>query len=128
MSPGAARAMVKMNAEIDVRAALPAIHVPTLVIHRTGDLACPVAGGRYIAEHIEGARFVELPGDDHLPWMGDADPIVGEIEQFVGRIAHRGDDDRDVMPGLAGVDDPPRDALDAGRVRDAGTAVLLNDQ
>lgn len=83
MSPGSARAMVEMNAAIDVRAALPAIHVPTLVIHRTGDGACPVAGGRYVADHIEGARFVELPGDDHLPWMGDAETVLGEIEEFV---------------------------------------------
>ena len=83
MSPGAARAMVEMNAAIDVRAALPAVHVPTLVIHRTDDRACPVAGGRYIADHIDGARFLELPGDDHLPWLGDVNAIVGEIEEFV---------------------------------------------
>lgn len=83
MSPGAARAMVGMNAAIDVRAALPAVHVPTLVIHRTGDRACPVAGGRYIADHIDGARFLELPGDDHLHWLGDAETVLGEIEEFV---------------------------------------------
>lgn len=83
MSPGAARAMVEMNAAIDVRAALPAVHVPTLVIHRTGDLACPVGGGRFIADHIEGARLLELPGDDHLPWLGDAESVIGAIEEFV---------------------------------------------
>lgn len=83
MSPGAARAMVAMNAAIDVRAALPAVHVPTLVLHRTGDRACPVAGGRYIADHVDGARFLELPGDDHLPWLGDAETVLGEVEEFV---------------------------------------------
>lgn len=83
MSPAAARAMVAMNAAIDVREALPAIHVPTLVIHRTGDGATPVAGGRFIAEQIEGADFLELPGADHFPWMGDVEPVLGAIEEFV---------------------------------------------
>lgn len=83
MSPGAARAMLEMNADIDVRGALPAVHVPTLIIHRSGDHACPVAGGRFIADNIEGARFLELPGDDHFPWLGDAETILGEIESFV---------------------------------------------
>lgn len=83
MSPGAARAMVAMNAAIDVREALSAIHTPTLVIHRKDDGACPVAGGRFIAENIEGARFLELPGDDHFPWLGDVETILGSIEEFV---------------------------------------------
>jgi pimeloyl-ACP methyl ester carboxylesterase len=83
MSPSAARAMVAMNAAIDVRGALPAIHVPTLVLHRTGDGAAPVAGGRYIAESIRDARLVELPGTDHFPWLGDAETILGAIEEFV---------------------------------------------
>lgn len=83
MSPGAARAMVAMNAAIDVREALPAIHAPTLVIHRTGDGGSPVAGGRFIAENIEGARFLELPGNDHFPWLGDAEALLGAIEEFV---------------------------------------------
>lgn len=83
MSPAAARAMVAMNAAIDVREALPAIHVPTLVIHRSGDAATPVEGGRFIAEHIDGARFLELAGQDHFPWMGDAEPLLAAIEEFV---------------------------------------------
>lgn len=83
MSPAAARAMVAMNAAIDVREALPAIHVPTLVIHRSGDAATPVEGGRFIAEHIDGARFLELAGSDHFPWMGDAEPLLSAIEEFV---------------------------------------------
>ena len=83
MSPSAARAMVAMNAAIDVRAALPAIHVPTLVIHRTGDGATPVSGGRFIAESIPDARFLEVPGNDHFPWLGDAETILTAIEEFV---------------------------------------------
>ncbi len=83
MSPAAARAMVAMNAAIDVREALPAIHVPTLVIHRTGDAATPVEGGRFIAEQIEGAKLLELPGADHFPWMGDSEPLLVAIEEFV---------------------------------------------
>jgi pimeloyl-ACP methyl ester carboxylesterase len=83
MSPAAARAMVAMNTSIDVREALPAVHVPTLVIHRTGDLATPVEGGRYLAEHIEGARLMEVPGEEHFPWLGDAETILGEVEEFV---------------------------------------------
>jgi pimeloyl-ACP methyl ester carboxylesterase len=66
-SPGAAVALTRMNAEIDIRAVLPSIRVPTLVVHRTGDRCLKVDEGRYLASHIPGARFVELPGDDHLP-------------------------------------------------------------
>lgn len=83
MSPAAARAMVAMNTAIDVREALPAIHVPTLVIHRSGDEATPVEGGRFIAEHVEGASLLEVPGADHFPWLGDAEPLLTAIEDFV---------------------------------------------
>jgi pimeloyl-ACP methyl ester carboxylesterase len=83
MSPAAARAMVAMNAAIDVRQALPAVHVPTLVIHRIGDGATPVEGGRFLAEQIAGARILELEGDDHFHWLGDAEAILGAIEEFV---------------------------------------------
>jgi pimeloyl-ACP methyl ester carboxylesterase/class 3 adenylate cyclase len=83
MSPAAARAMVAMNTAIDVREALPAIHVPTLVIHRTGDAATPVEGGQFIADHIDGARLLELPGEDHFPWLGDSEPLLDAIEEFV---------------------------------------------
>jgi pimeloyl-ACP methyl ester carboxylesterase/DNA-binding CsgD family transcriptional regulator len=82
-SPGAAVALAHMNMEIDIRKMLHAIHVPTLVIHRTDDIACPVGGGRYMAEHIPGARFVELPGRDHLVFVGNQDEVIGEVEQFL---------------------------------------------
>jgi pimeloyl-ACP methyl ester carboxylesterase len=81
-SPGAARALVEMNTRIDVRDVLPAIHVPTLVLHRRGDVDVRVEEGRYLAERIPGARFVELPGADHFVAV-DPDQIVDEVEEFV---------------------------------------------
>ncbi len=57
--------------------------MPTLVLHRTGDMWVKLASGRYLAEHIPGAKMVELPGDDHLPWWGDQDRLIGEIQQFL---------------------------------------------
>jgi pimeloyl-ACP methyl ester carboxylesterase len=81
-SPGAARDLILMNSSIDVRDVLPAVRVPALVLHRTGDLDSQAAEGRYIADRIPDARFVELSGDDHLPWI-DADQILDEVEQFL---------------------------------------------
>jgi pimeloyl-ACP methyl ester carboxylesterase len=81
-SPGAARALIMMNSQIDVRPILPTIAVPTLVLHRTGDLDSRVEEGRYIAGRIPGARFVELPGADHFPAI-DADQILDEVEEFL---------------------------------------------
>ena len=82
-SPGVARAMVKNLLDLDVRDVLPAIHVPTLVISHADVTAFGPSFGRYIAEHIEGARFVELPGIDNLIWAGDQAEVVAEIETFV---------------------------------------------
>jgi class 3 adenylate cyclase len=87
-SPGAARAVLEMTLEIDVRDILSAIRVPTLVLHRTGDRRIDVGGGRYISERIPNARFVELAGIDHLPWVGDADAIVDEVEEFLTGSRH----------------------------------------
>ncbi len=82
-SPGAAVALLRMNTQIDIRSILPTIHVPTLVMHRTGDQDVNVAEGRYIAERIPGARFVELAGDDHLPWLGEQGPFLDELQEFL---------------------------------------------
>ncbi len=82
-SPGAAAVLTQMNMEIDIRHLLPVVHVPTLIIHRTDDLAISVEGSRYMAERIAGARYVELPGRDHLPFVGDQDAILDEIEEFL---------------------------------------------
>jgi pimeloyl-ACP methyl ester carboxylesterase len=82
-SPREASELWHWNAEIDVRAALPAIRVPTLVLHRRDDPACPPEAGRHLAEHIQGARFVELSGGAHYPYVGDSDAVIDEIEEFV---------------------------------------------
>jgi pimeloyl-ACP methyl ester carboxylesterase len=87
-SPAAARAVLEMNLEIDVRGILSAIRVPTLILHRIGDRRIDVGGSRYLAERIPNARLVELPGIDHLMWVGDADAIVDEVEEFLTGTRH----------------------------------------
>ena len=82
-SPGAAMALMSSYMDIDVRPALPLVHTPTLVVHRTGDRMVPVAHGRYLAEHIDDARLVELAGTDHFWWTEDAGPILDEVEEFL---------------------------------------------
>jgi class 3 adenylate cyclase len=82
-SPGATMATVRMLYGSDVRAILPAIEVPTLVIHRADAREFKAEHGRYLAEHIPGAKYVELPGIDNLIWAGDQDAILGEIQDFV---------------------------------------------
>jgi class 3 adenylate cyclase len=93
-SPGAAAALLRMNARFDVRAALPTISVPTLVLHSTGDRTYDVSQGRYFAEHIDGARFIELPGDDHAPWFQNADIVLDLVEEFVTGSKRGADADR----------------------------------
>ncbi len=82
-SPTAAVALARMNAAIDVRQVLRSIRVPTLVLHRAQDARVKVAGGRYLAERIPGARLVELSGRDHPIWTGDIDRVVDEIAEFL---------------------------------------------
>jgi len=72
-----------MNGQIDIRQTLSAIRVPTLVLHRSGDLDTSIEEDRYLAAHIPGARFVDLPGADHLPWVGDQDTLVDEVQEFL---------------------------------------------
>jgi len=93
-SPGAALALTQMNAEIDVRHVLPSVHVPTLVIHRAEDQCLKVEEGRYVAERIPGARYVELPGRDHLPFVGDQDAMLDEVEEFLTGARHTPEPDR----------------------------------
>lgn len=137
-SPGAAVALTRMNADIDVRAVLPSIRVPTLVMHRTGDRCLRVDEGRFLASRIPGARFVEQPGADHLPFVGDQDAVLGEIERFLA-VAHT---PRDADPVLASVltvrvpdEGLPFDRLrevferevrqNRGQAVDAGTGLLV---
>jgi pimeloyl-ACP methyl ester carboxylesterase len=82
-SPAAVMALVAMNDEIDIRHILPAIRVPTLLLHSMRDATIPIGASRYMAERIPGARLVELPSADHLPWLSDAEAVLGEIEEFV---------------------------------------------
>jgi pimeloyl-ACP methyl ester carboxylesterase len=82
-SPGAAVALLRMNTQHDIRDVLPSIRVPTLVLHRVGDVDVKVEEGRWIAAQIPGAKYVELSGDSHTLWGGDTDEIVDEIEEFL---------------------------------------------
>jgi class 3 adenylate cyclase len=93
-SPGTVRAVMEANAQIDVRDVLPHMQVPTLVIHRTDERVLPVEHARYVAEHIPGATLLEQPGDDHLPWLGDADGVLDAIEEFITGSRHQVDEDR----------------------------------
>ena len=93
-SPGAVRALMKMNAEIDVRHVLPAVRVPTLILHRTGDRLINVEHSRYMSQRIPGATYIELPGNDHIPWVGDADAVLDEIEEFLTGVRQGVEADR----------------------------------
>ena len=82
-SPGAMLAVRRMLAELDVRGVLESVQAPTLVIHRADNLSISVGHGRYLAEHIPGARYLELPGTDYFPFLGDATAVLDAIEEFV---------------------------------------------
>lgn len=82
-SPGHVVAQLRLNARYDARVFLPFVRVPTLVLHRSGNTLAPLANGRSLAEGVAGARFVELPGSDHLPFAGDTVGIFREVERFL---------------------------------------------
>jgi class 3 adenylate cyclase len=82
-SPSAVIALMRMNNEIDIRHILPTIRVPTLVLHRTDDPRVNVEAGRYLGATISGAKYIELPGSDHVAWVGDVDRLTDEIEEFL---------------------------------------------
>lgn len=93
-SPRSAAALTHMIAEIDVRDVLPAVHVPTLVLHRTGETLSDVEAGKYVANKIPGAEFVELPGEDTF-FIGDQEAIIAETERFLtGSVRSRPPADR----------------------------------
>jgi pimeloyl-ACP methyl ester carboxylesterase/class 3 adenylate cyclase len=92
-TPSAMATFFAMNAQIDIRPVLSTVSVPSLAIHRAADRVVDVHHGRYYAEHIPGAKYLELPGDDHWWWVGDSDPIVDAIEEFLtGSPARSGDE------------------------------------
>ena len=82
-SPGAIRAYLYLNYYIDVSGILPTLRVPTLVLHRRTDLRVPVELGRKLAISIPGAKFIEYAGGDHAFWSGDAESLLGDIEEFI---------------------------------------------
>ena len=82
-SPGMARVTLEALSRMDVRPILPTITVPTLVVHATDDQAVPVQGGRYLADHIRGARYLEVDGVDHMPWFTEPDRVLAAIEEFL---------------------------------------------
>ena len=94
MAPGDARRHTELNGQIDVRHVLGSITVPTLVLDRTGEHSFNREHARYIAEHIPGARLVELPGDETLPFLGDSNALLGEIEEFLTGERRLRDPDR----------------------------------
>ena len=83
VSPAGIKALLRVTEDTDARHALAVIRVPTLIIHREGDRIIRAENARYIAERIRGAKYVELPGRDHLPFVGDSDAILDEVEEFV---------------------------------------------
>ena len=82
MSPRSIETLMLSNIELDLREVLPVISVPTLVLHRDGD-TIPFGGGRYVADHIPGSRFIELHGEDHWPWVGDPEEVCDHVEEFL---------------------------------------------
>jgi class 3 adenylate cyclase len=82
-SPATAAAVIRMLLQLDIRPILPAIRVPTLVMHRRDNQVLTIENGRYLAEHIAGSRFVELPGADYLLGIGDVDSVVDEVQEFL---------------------------------------------
>jgi pimeloyl-ACP methyl ester carboxylesterase len=116
-SPGANKAIRLMNAEIDIRDLLPTINVPTLVLHRAHESLRD--GSRFMGQHIPGARMVELPGHDHLPWEGDPEPLLDEIERFLSGLRNDHEPDRvlatllftDIVTGANAGDDASSELL-----------------
>jgi hypothetical protein len=94
VSPGAMHKIVRMAIDTDVRHILPSIRVPTLVVHRIGDNTIRIESGRYLAQHIPGAKLVEVSGIDHFPWVGDTDAILDEVELFVTGTRRGAEPDR----------------------------------
>ena len=93
-SPGTGQAMLQMLYEGDVRAVLPAIGVPTLVIAHAESARIPIEHSRYLAEHIPGARYLELPGNENLLWAGDQQGLIAEVQEFLTGVRPRDEPDR----------------------------------
>jgi class 3 adenylate cyclase len=123
--PGMVAPIFETINNMDVRAVLSAIRVPTLILHRRGDRLVDVANGRYLAGHIPGARYVELPGDDHIYFAGDADALLDEIEEFV--TGSRGIHDADRVLATVMFTDIVRSTEHAARLGDRRWHDLIED-
>lgn len=93
VSPRTLTTYLLANLQLDIREILPAIRVPTLLLHRRGDLV-PIEGARYMAERIPDARLIELEGDDHWPWLIDPDEVCDHVEEFVTGTRREPEKDR----------------------------------
>jgi class 3 adenylate cyclase len=129
VSPGAFRDFMRMNLDVDVCGALPSIQAPTLILHREQLAVMDVRGARYLAEHIPGARLVELPGRNLAPGVGDQEAMVAEIRRFVGEV--EADDWKATEPDrvlatilFTDIVDSTAHAVELG---DAGWRKLLNE-
>jgi pimeloyl-ACP methyl ester carboxylesterase len=100
-SPGAVKAIMLLNAQINVRPILPTVQVPTLVLHRRGDAMVPIEQGRRLATQIPNAKLIEYPGEDHLFFSGEVEALLGDIEEFV--TGHRESPSADLERVLATV-------------------------
>ena len=94
MTPRDAIAFMQMGLEIDVRDVVPSVRVPTLIVHRVDDPICHVENARYLAQHIPGARYVELPGYTHVPWADSGSEILDEIREFLTGVREAPEPDR----------------------------------
>jgi pimeloyl-ACP methyl ester carboxylesterase len=92
-TPKDAVAFMRMAFEIDVRQVVPSIKVPTLIIHHTDDQVCHVENARWLARHVDGARYLELPGNEHVPWI-DRDEILAETQEFLTGVREPAEPDR----------------------------------
>jgi pimeloyl-ACP methyl ester carboxylesterase len=93
-SPGMMTALAQMFLDLDVRDVVPSVHVPALILHRTRDRLVNVRNGRWLADHLPGARMVELDGDDHVPWYEGSEEWIGEVQEFLTGARAVGEPDR----------------------------------
>ena len=124
-TPGAAAALVRMAGQIDVTAVCGALAVPTLILHRAEDLNLKVAASRELNAIIPNARYVELKGAEHLPWVGDSDAVLEEIEEFTTGLRHGPQVDRVLSTIL--FTDIVGSTQTAARLGDRGWRVVLDD-
>lgn len=128
-SPGAAVAIQRLNAKLDVRPILSSVRVPTLILYRAGEFVAHVQGSRYLARHIAGATYVELDGIDYHPYVGDQDAILDRVEEFLTGTLPRPPGDR-VLATLVriatdgGPSPDARDVVIAGHVHEHGGELL----